>query len=200
MIALKQNIWNTKINGINYLEAKYKEYNCKWDSVPEWKIFKNKYLVEAYNKDIQDPKMAKYWTTQKFIDFHNSLHNRVLDLEDNYELDDEDKYRITYLIENHEKTQISYEPYILVKKQKEAIYHFFKNRVMCLPSSTDIQEQEKPQSQTQYVNIYRKYNNCYDKEICICEITGKALKNIMRKIKSGKDQSDDNINYGFSIL
>ena len=162
-----------------YLEAKYKEYNCKWDSVPEWKIFKNKYLVEAYNKDIQDPKMAKYWTTQKFIDFHNSLHNRVLDLEDNYELDDEDMYRITYLIENHEKRFSSDEPYILVKKQKEAIYHFFENRVMCLCGYPGT---GKTTVTNAIVNIYRKYNNCYDKEICICTPTGKALKNIMRKI------------------
>ena len=116
-----------------------------------------------------------------------------MDLEDNYELDDEDMYRITYLIENHEKRFSSDEPYILVKKQKEAIYHFFKNRVMCLCGYPGT---GKTTVTNAIVNIYRKYNNCYDKEICICTPTGKALKNIMRKIKSGKDQSDDNINYG----
>ena len=109
----KLNSYKVKMiqNGANWviydcLEAKYKEYKSKWHSVPEWESFKDKFLVEAYNKDIQDSKMAKYWTTQKFIDFHDALNDRVLDLEESYELTEEDKYQINYLIEKHETISI----------------------------------------------------------------------------------------------
>ena len=46
------------------------------------------------------------------------------------------------------------------------------------------------------VNVYRKYENCFGREICICTPTGKALKNIMRKIKSSDGEMDNEINYG----
>lgn len=185
-------------NGANwfiydYLEAKYKEYRSKWNNVPEWESFKDEFLVEAYNKDVQDSKMAKYWTTQKFIDFHDELNDRVLELENETLMDDENKCKISYYIDYHEKSFGIYESYILAKKQKDAIYDFFEHRVMCLCGYPGT---GKTTVTNAIVNIYRKYENCYGKEICICTPTGKALKNIMKKIKSDYDTYDENIYYG----
>ena len=172
------------------LEAKYKEYNCKWILFLNGRYSKINIWLKLIIKIFRTPN-GKILDDTKIYRFPQQFPQSGIGFRDNYELDDEDMYRIIYLIENHEKRFSSDEPYILVKNKRGVI---ISSKIgLCV--FVDTQEPEKLVTNA-IVNIYRKYNNCYDKEICICTSTGKALKNIMRKIKSGKDQSDDNINYG----